>query len=85
MWRRVGAQIHHTHGGDGSDGQTTGTGEPQPLSLSPFCPAVFDISADDRDGVDGLTCLREGLDEFRHVHADSVQSAQRLISPLLEL
>ena len=85
MWRRVEAQIHDTHGGEGSGRRTTGTGEPQPLSLSPFCPALFDIGSDDRDPADELTRLRHGLDEFRAAHSDTVQSTQRLISPLLDL
>ena len=86
MWRHAAEPMLDTHGGEASGGATRGSGEHSPPSSGvPRCTATVVTGPPNHVPAGGPGRLRQGLDEFRRTHADSVQSAGRVISPLLDL
>jgi hypothetical protein len=83
MWEHAGTPHRDTFGDNALLERTGSGGAPRASSASLFRPAV--PCPDDRGGTEELTRLHQGLDVFRHANSDSVQSAQRVLSPLLDL
>ena len=76
-----------THGGEASGGATRGSGKHSPARPARFCAGPRRVVTGPLNHVPagGPGRLWQGLDEIRRTHADSVQSAGRVISPLLDL
>jgi hypothetical protein len=82
MWRHAAAQTRDTVGEEAIS-EATDRGEAHPGSDASKLRSAAPIACDDT--ADRQACLQQSLDEFRSAHTDSVQSATRVISPLLDL
>ena len=82
MWRSARARADESLGCDAAGPIVASAGARATSSAppaEPFVPAAQDGAGD------AIIRLRRGLDEFRGAHTCSVQSAQRAITPLLDV